>query len=103
MESLEIPITIDSLTSSIAKLVERVIENSLNRFIYLQNFIVPHQSGFRKGRSTHDNLFIQYKKIVKTLAKIKEAVRYFFKFRKRSTKCGIMDFGINLTNLVFPV
>ena len=44
------------LTSSIAKLAERIVADRLVNYFNKKNSIVSHQSGFRIGRGTHDNL-----------------------------------------------
>ena len=46
-----------SITSSIAKLNERLIKNRLYKFIESNNLLVKFQSGFRKHRQTKDNIF----------------------------------------------
>ena len=45
-----------SLTSSIDKLAERIVADRLVNYFNKKNSIVSHQSGFRKGRGSHDNL-----------------------------------------------
>ena len=52
-----------SLTSSIAKLAERIVADKLLNYFNKKNSIVPHQSGFRIGRGTHDNLMFLTQKI----------------------------------------
>ena len=75
-----------SLTSSIAKLVERIIENHLNRFISHKNIIVPYQSGFRVGRSTHDNLFYLTQKISENISQNQRSCAIFFDISKAFDK-----------------
>lgn len=41
-----------SLTSIVAKIMERMVNNRLNWFLQTQNSLVPEQAGFRKYRST---------------------------------------------------
>ena len=90
-----------SLTSSIAKLAERIIENILNRFISHKNIIVPYQSGFRVGRSTHDNLFYLTQKISENLSQNLRSCAIFFIYRKHLIKCGIMVFCLSLKILEY--
>ena len=46
-----------SLTSSIMKLFERVIEQRLRSYLEDIDFINKYQSGFRQNKSTNDHLF----------------------------------------------
>jgi hypothetical protein len=46
-----------SLLSNLGKTLERIINNRLTSFIEINNILPGTQSGFRKGRSTQDQLF----------------------------------------------
>lgn len=45
-----------SLTSHIGKVLETIVNNRLNRFLEHKGIINPHQSGFRQGRSTMEQV-----------------------------------------------
>ena len=58
-----------SLTSTIGKLMERLVTNRLNWFLEKNKLLNNNQSGFRNGRSTQDNivrLHDQINKFIKT-------------------------------------
>lgn len=58
-----------SLTSTIGKLMERLVTNRLNWFLEKNKLLNNNQSGFRNGRSTQDNivrLYDQINKFIKT-------------------------------------
>jgi hypothetical protein len=54
-----------SLTSCKGKVAERVIKNRLVNFLESNRLLVKQQSGFRKNRITHDNIFIYYSKSIR--------------------------------------
>ena len=88
-----------SLTSSIAKLAERIIENILNRFISHKNIIVPYQTGYRVGRSTHDNLFYLTQKISENLSQNLRSCAIFFDISKAFDKLWHNGLLFKLENL----
>ena len=47
-----------ALTSCLCKTMERMINNRLNFYLESHNIILEHQSGFRKTRSTTDQLVL---------------------------------------------
>jgi len=70
----------------VAKFAEKIIADFLERFLIVKNVIVPHQSGFRLGRSTHDNLFFLTQKISETLSLNKRSCAIFFDISKAFDK-----------------
>ena len=46
-----------SLTSNLAKVVEKMIAVKLKVFLKANNIIIKQQSGFREFRQTKDNIF----------------------------------------------
>ena len=88
-----------SLTSSIAKLAERIIENILNRFISHKKIIVPYQSGLRMGRSTHDNLFYLTQKISENISQNQRSCAIFFDISKAFDKVWHNGLLFKLDNL----
>ena len=76
-----------SLTPTISKVFERILNNRLEHFIEDNNILPNTQSGFRKFRSTTDNLVYLTEKIKNTLRK-NNTVRYmtFFDVKKAFDK-----------------
>ena len=71
-----------SLTSSIAKLAERIVADKLLYYFNKKNSIVPHQSGFRIGRGTHDNLMCLTQKIELALGLNQKICAVYFDISK---------------------
>jgi hypothetical protein len=74
------------LTSCIGKVVERVIVKRLVDFLESNNVLIKQQSGFRRGRSTHDNLLFMTQKITECLARGKNCLGIFFDIAKAFDK-----------------
>jgi hypothetical protein len=55
------------MTAVLTKLFERVILNRIKEFLVKNKLIIKEQSGFRKNRSTKDNLVYLTQKIAEAL------------------------------------
>jgi hypothetical protein len=75
-----------SLTSCFAKLLERIVSNRIYKFVESNNLLHESQSGFRKNRSTIDNLTLLTQKIVETLNRKKKLCAIFFDISKAFDK-----------------
>jgi hypothetical protein len=75
-----------SLTSCFAKLLERIVSNRIYTFVESKNLFHESQSGFRKHRSTIDNLTLLTQKIVETLNRKKKLCAIFFDISKAFDK-----------------
>jgi len=68
-----------SLTSCICKIMERMVNSRLTWYLEKNKIITPMQSGFRKGRSTNDQLVRLETFILETFASRQHACsRYIF-------------------------
>jgi exonuclease III len=65
-----------SLTSCICKLYERIIQTRLATFLKENNVITNVQSGFRKHRSTKDNIFFIVQKALETFNRNKNGGKW---------------------------
>jgi exonuclease III len=75
-----------SLTSCFSKLLERIVSNRIYKFVESNNLLHETQSGFRKNRSTIDNLTLLTQKIVETLNRKKKLCAIFFDISKAFDK-----------------
>jgi exonuclease III len=75
-----------SLTSCFAKLLERIVSNRIYTFVESKNLFHESQSGFRKHRSTIDNLTLLTQKIAETLNRKKKLCAIFFDISKAFDK-----------------
>jgi hypothetical protein len=46
-----------SVTSAIVRVLERCLHERIQQLLDTRDFIIPEQSGFRKGRSCYDNIY----------------------------------------------
>jgi exonuclease III len=67
-----------SLTSSLAKISEKMIGIKLKEFLKENNIIIKQQSGFRNNRSTRDNICFMSQKIKEQFNRGKKACGVFF-------------------------
>lgn len=67
-----------SLTCAMCKVLEKIINNRLVWTLEQQNLLAPEQSGFRKCRSTVDNLIDLESEIHESLANKQECIAIFF-------------------------
>ena len=65
-----------ALTSNVGKLMERLVNGRIMRFMEEKGLMTSYQSGFRKGRSTTDSIICLEDEIRKAQVK-KETVRFF--------------------------
>ena len=71
-----------SLTSCLGKLVERIISHRLYLLLDTNKFFKSQQAGFRKNRSTSDNIVFLTQKIEETFARKKKLGCIFFDIAK---------------------
>ena len=71
-----------ALTSCLCKTMERMINNRLNFYLESNNIISEHQSGFRKNRSTADQLVRLESYIRNAFVKKQHVVAIFFDLEK---------------------
>ena len=71
-----------SLLSAIMKLFERVIEKCLRKHLEDINFFSKYQSGFRKSKSTNDNLFRLSQIIMESFSRGEHVIAVFLDVEK---------------------
>ncbi|RUM94525.1 MAG: hypothetical protein DSZ28_02740, partial [Thiothrix sp.] len=71
-----------SLTSILSKVFMHIVQSRLQKFVEKRGIIVEEQSGFRKGYSTVDNVFVLHGIIDKYLSRRKKLYIAFIDFRK---------------------
>ena len=76
------------------KLFERVIEQRLRFHLEQIGFINKHQPGFRRAKSTDDDLFRRSQSIMESFNIGKHVVAAFLDVEKHLTMFGIIDSGI---------
>ncbi|GBM04979.1 putative RNA-directed DNA polymerase from transposon X-element [Araneus ventricosus] len=83
-----------ALTCCLCKLLERLVNRRLVHYLETNNIIHPHQSGFRKGRCTLDNLLSLETDIRLAFLQKKHLVAIFFDIEKaydRTWRHGILS------------
>ncbi|GBO31551.1 putative RNA-directed DNA polymerase from transposon X-element [Araneus ventricosus] len=83
-----------ALTSCLCKTFERMVNARLIYELEKQGCIPPLQSGFRRGRSTVDNLVLLETQIRNAFVKRNHLVSIFFDIEKaydRAWRCGILS------------
>lgn len=75
-----------SLTSCLGKLLEKIVKKRFQRFLDENRIIVSYQSGFRRQRSTRDNLFFLTQKIAESFNRNKKLLSLFFDISKAFDK-----------------
>ncbi|GBN25040.1 putative RNA-directed DNA polymerase from transposon X-element, partial [Araneus ventricosus] len=83
-----------ALTCCLCKLLERLVNRRLVYYLETNNIIHPHQSGFRKGRCTLDNLLSLETDIRLAFLQKKHLVAIFFDIEKaydRTWRHGILS------------
>ena len=88
-----------SLTSSISKLVERIVGDHLTNHLISKNVLIPNQSGFRIGRSTHDNLTYLTQKVNESFSKNCKSCGIFFDISKAFDRVWHNGLILKLVNL----
>ena len=71
-----------ALTSTICKLMERIVNSRLMWYLETNNLLTQHQSGFRKGRSTKDHIINLESSINKALANKESTLAVFLDIEK---------------------
>ncbi|GBN45610.1 RNA-directed DNA polymerase from mobile element jockey [Araneus ventricosus] len=82
-----------ALTSCLCKLLEKMINRRLTHFLETKNLLGPFQSGFRKGRSTLDNILALETDIRLAFLQRKHLVAIYFDIEKaydRTWRYGIL-------------
>ncbi|GBO22524.1 RNA-directed DNA polymerase from mobile element jockey [Araneus ventricosus] len=82
-----------ALTSCLCKLLEKMINRRLTHFLETKNLLSPFQSGFRKGRSTLDNILALETDIRLAFLQRKHLVAIYFDIEKaydRTWRYGIL-------------
>ena len=67
-----------SMTSCLAKLVERLMLTKIKGFLEKNKIIIKQQSGFRQKRQTKDNIFHLTQKAIETINSRKKNVYHIF-------------------------
>ncbi|GBO43134.1 putative RNA-directed DNA polymerase from transposon X-element [Araneus ventricosus] len=83
-----------ALTSCLCKLLEKMINRRLTHFLETKNLLSPFQSGFRKGRSTLDNILALETDIRLAFLQRKHLVAIYFDIEKaydRTWRYGILQ------------
>lgn len=63
-----------SITDTICRLMERLVLKELQEHLEANNILDQNQSGFRKKRQTHDNIFALSQKVAETVARGKRGL-----------------------------
>lgn len=88
-----------SLLPTLGKTLERIINQRITLYIEAKNIIPPTQSGFRKGRSTQDQLFRLVQDATNQLRKKQITLSCFFDLHKAYDKLWIEGFILKLNRL----
>ena len=75
-----------SITSSICRLLEKIILVRLTNYLTKNNIIIQEQSGFRKNRSTKDNLVFLIQKASEVFVKKQKLLSIFFDIKSAFDK-----------------
>ena len=92
-----------NLITSIIKLFERVIEQKLRSHLEHMGFINDHQSGFRKAKSTDEDLFRLFQSIMESFDRGEHVVAAsVLMWKKLLTLFGTMVSGLKIFQLDLP-
>jgi len=72
-----------SITSSLCKIMERLVTTRLSFFLESKRLLTPYQAGFRKGRSCLDQMMCLQDKIIKSLGQQESTLAVFIDYEKR--------------------
>jgi hypothetical protein len=67
-----------SITPSLMRLYEKIINNRIKKWLSENNIIIKQQSGFRQHRQTKDNLFFLIEKINESMHRSRKSVSIYF-------------------------
>ena len=70
----------------IGKLIEKIIESRLSKYLKEKKILIKQQSGFRKSRRTTDNLFFLTQKVKEQFNRKKKVCTLFFDISKAFDK-----------------
>ena len=79
-----------SLLSCLGKLLERIVAQRLQKFLESNKKLAKHQSGFRTGRRTSDNLVFFSQKVSEAFNRGKKYCLFTLTSRRRSMQSGTM-------------
>lgn len=84
-----------SVNSCLGKIYERIINNRLYEHVEKNKILSIYQSGFRKHKSTKDNILLLTQKVAESFNRKKKYVAFFLIFRKHLIKYGGLVFYSN--------
>ena len=84
-----------SLTSCLSKLLEKAVADNLSNWAEANKKFNKQQNGFRKNRSTNDNLFKLFETIKLGFCKGHPTTGIFLDVEKASIKYGMMAFSLS--------
>ncbi len=67
-----------SITPSLMRLYEKIINNRIKAWLKSNNIIIKQQSGFRQNRQTKDNLFFLIEKINESMNRNRKSISIYF-------------------------
>ena len=91
-----------SLTSAIAKILERLIKARLVDFLESNNLLSKYQSGFRSNRRVIDNIFFFKQKCLEAFFENKKVASIFFDIEKAFDKTWIEGLLLKMHHLKIP-
>lgn len=91
-----------SVSSCLGKLLERIINSRLYKFLEEINILAQEQSGFRRNRRTTDNIFFFIQKKPSLLIGIQKVCGLFFEISKAFDKVWHTGLLYKLIRLNIP-
>jgi len=91
-----------SLTSCVGKLLEKIMKQRMVHFMEENKLIIKQQAGFRKNRSTADNLFFLTQKGTESLDKGKCCLNVYFDIAKAFDKVWHAGVIHKMVKMKFP-
>jgi hypothetical protein len=88
-----------SLLSSFSKILEKIVQNRLVKYLDLFNLITPQQFGFRSGHSTTHPMTLLLNKVTDALNKKKHSIILFCDLKKAFDTCNHQILLKKLKNL----
>jgi hypothetical protein len=67
-----------SITPSLIRLYEKIINNRIKKWLKTNNIIIKQQSGFRQNRQTKDNLLFLIEKINESMNRNRKSISIYF-------------------------
>ena len=84
-----------TFTSCLGKLLKKAVADNLSNWAEANKKFNKQQNGFRKNRSSNDNLFKPFETIKLVSVRATQLQEYFLMSRKPSTKYGMMAFSLS--------